>query len=113
MDLVIEKGTMCIIPVDSITHDPEIFPEPDLFNPDRFSPEEVQRRHPMAWLPFGDGPRNCIGMRFGRMQVYIGLVELLSKFRLLKCDQTIYPMVFAKSDLLTSEGGIYLKVEAL
>ena len=55
--------------------------EPEVFRPERFDPEEVLKRNSIAWLPFGDGPRNCIGMRFGKMQSYVGLVSLLKDYK--------------------------------
>ncbi|XP_005184401.2 probable cytochrome P450 6a13 [Musca domestica] len=113
-DIVLEKGLRVIIPLDSIHRDGDYFPEPEKFNPDRFRPEEVAKRHPFSFLPFGDGPRNCIGMRFGKMQAQIGLICLLQKFRFDRCPQTQIPMRYSKlSFLLGSEGGVYLKVEKL
>lgn len=57
----IEKGTKVIIPILGIQYDPQYFPDPDVFNPERFSPEAKLQRHPMTSLPFGSGPRNCNG----------------------------------------------------
>lgn len=56
-NIVIEKGTQAFIPVYAIHHDPEIYPDPETFNPERFSEETKAKRHPTAFLAFGDGPR--------------------------------------------------------
>ncbi|KAH8378484.1 hypothetical protein KR093_011652, partial [Drosophila rubida] len=80
-EIVLERGTKVYIPVNAIHNDPEIYPEPHEFRPERFEAEACQQRHPMAFLGFGDGPRNCIGLRFARMQVKMGLITLLNTFR--------------------------------
>ena len=60
--VTIPEKTRVIIPVWAIHRDPEIYPDPDNFDPERFCEENVETRHPMNYLPFGDGPHNCIGM---------------------------------------------------
>ncbi|NP_001352506.1 cytochrome P450 6a2 [Musca domestica] len=90
----IEKGTMVIIPSESYHHDAEYFPQPEKFDPERFSPMNVKNIRSCTYLPFGDGPRNCIGMRFGRMQASVGLVQLLRMFRFELCDATKIPVDF-------------------
>jgi len=58
---VIKKGQKLIIPSNSIHHDPKYYPNPDIFDPERFSPEEIAKRPNGTDLSFGDGPRICIG----------------------------------------------------
>lgn len=60
--ITIPQGTLMWIPVFAIHRDPDIYPNPDLFDPERFNEDAVAARHSMHYLPFGDGPRNCIGM---------------------------------------------------
>ena len=60
-DTVLDKGTRVIIPVTPLHHDPNYYPEPERFDPERFSEEEKQKRHHYVYLPFGEGPRICIG----------------------------------------------------
>lgn len=60
--ITIPKGLKIWIPVYGIHHDPNIYPNPEKFDPERFSEDKIKERHPMHYLPFGHGPRNCIGM---------------------------------------------------
>ena len=57
----IPKGSLIWIPVFAIHRDPDIYPNPDVFNPENFNEDAIEARHPMTYLPFGDGPRNGIG----------------------------------------------------
>ncbi|KAH8410928.1 hypothetical protein KR222_011721 [Zaprionus bogoriensis] len=111
---VIKKGMPVLIPAGAMHRDEKLYPNPNSFNPDNFSPERVKNRDSVEWLPFGDGPRNCIGMRFGEMQTRIGLVKLITQFRFSVCDQTTIPIKYDKEMfLVSSESGIYLKVDKI
>lgn len=111
---VIEKGTMCLIPVLGIHHDPDLYPNPEEFDPERFTPEMVKQRNSVEWLPFGDGPRNCIGARFGQMQSRLGLATLIQNFRFTVCSKTEIPITLdPKSVTYTPKNSICLKLEAI
>lgn len=58
---VIEKGQKLIIPMFSIHRDPKYYPDPLRFDPERFSMEQKSQRPNGTYIPFGDGPRLCIG----------------------------------------------------
>lgn len=60
-NVVLDKGTRILIPIYALHHDEEYFPNPDVFDPDRFSEENRNKRHPFSYMPFGEGPRICIG----------------------------------------------------
>ncbi|XP_034652022.1 probable cytochrome P450 6a14 [Drosophila subobscura] len=113
-DIIIDKGTTVLIPVHNIHHDPEIYPKPEHFDPSRFETDQVKARHPMAYLPFGDGQRNCIGLRFGKLQAKIGLVSLLRRFKFGVSKRTEIPLILdTRGFPLATKNGIHLKVERI
>ncbi|XP_075169602.1 putative cytochrome P450 6a21 [Haematobia irritans] len=111
---VIKKGMPVIIPSTAIHHDPELYPDPEKFDPERFEAENVKQRETVQFLAFGDGPRNCIGLRFGIMQTRVGLAYLLHNFKFSVCNETEIPLVWnKKSFVLCTKNGIFLKVEKI
>ncbi|XP_065080034.1 probable cytochrome P450 6a14 [Ochlerotatus camptorhynchus] len=114
LKFTIPPGTLFQIPIHSMHHDPGYFPSPERFDPDRFLPDVVKSRHPYAYLPFGEGPRVCIGMRFGLMQTKIGLVTLLRNFRFSPRANTPDQLRFdTKTFVLTAQTGMYLKIDPI
>nr|QZM07461.1 cytochrome P450 monooxygenase CYP9EK2 [Lasioderma serricorne] len=89
---VIKKGDCVIIPVIGFHYDPQFFPNPEQFNPDRFSDENKKNIVPGSYIPFGNGPRNCIGSRFALLEVKTLFFHILSKFDLVFTEKTILPM---------------------
>ncbi|KAI8510366.1 Thromboxane-A synthase [Branchiostoma belcheri] len=112
--LTLPKNMMIIVPVLGIHYDPERWPEPDKFIPERFSKEEKEKRDPFDWLPFGAGPRNCLGMRLAMMELKVGLTRVLMKYRIITGPDTDIPLKIMKSKQFpTPENGIRLRAELL
>lgn len=108
---VIESGTPILIPVYGIQHDPKYYPEPEKFIPERFSSEVNKSFTEMPYLPFGEGPRNCIGLRLGKLQTKVGLVLCLQKYSYELAGTSKQPIQMSISSiLLTPIGGINLKI---
>lgn len=107
--VTLRAGTGVYIPLLGIQLDPQYFPDPDSFDPQRFTEENRKTWPQYAYLPFGDGPRNCIGMRFGYMQVKTGLAHILSRYEVTPCKDTPVPLLFdPKSFLVQPIADIHL-----
>ncbi|XP_013140508.1 PREDICTED: cytochrome P450 6B1-like [Papilio polytes] len=110
-DVTVKKGQTVIISGWGIQHDPKYYPNPDKFDPERFSPENEKNRHSCAYLPFGAGPRNCLGMRFAKWQSQVCIVKFLSNFRVEPSKNTPVDLKYDPSRLfLLPSGGINLNV---
>ncbi len=92
--------------------DPKYFDNPTKFNPENFSQEMKDQRNPYAYMAFGVGPRNCVGMRFALLQVKTAIVRLVANYEILECSKTITEMVpdpFSRSFM--PKGGIWIKLQ--
>ena len=86
-DYFVPSGTEIYIPNYFIQRHPDLWHEPDCFDPDRFGTEQSSSRHRLAILPFSAGPRNCIGETFARIEMQVHLVMVASRLRLRYSDQ--------------------------
>ncbi|XP_015838491.1 cytochrome P450 9e2 [Tribolium castaneum] len=109
-NFTIEKGVMIEIPIFAIHRDPQYFADPDKFDPGRFSDENKSKIVPGTYIPFGVGPRNCIGSRFALLEIKILFWHLLSKFDILPNEKTVVPFKLCKrSSSLVPNEGIHLR----
>lgn len=97
LNLLIKKGTELWIPIHCYHHDANYFPNPLVFDPERFSDENRCQINPSAFIPFGSGPRACIGSRFAVMEIKALLYFLLLNFTFEITNDTEIPMKLISS----------------
>uniref|UniRef100_A0A8C5B031 Cytochrome P450 3A n=1 Tax=Gadus morhua TaxID=8049 RepID=A0A8C5B031_GADMO len=108
--LVIPKGTVVMVPLWVMHRDPDLWPNPEEFKPERFSKENKDTIDPYTYMPFGAGPRNCIGMRFALVMMKLAMVEILQKFSFAVCDQTEIPLELDVMGLLAPKRPLRLQL---
>ena len=108
----IAKGMSVMVAAGALHRDPTIYARPTEFYPEHFAPDQVAARETASFLAFGDGPRNCIGARFGKLQSRIGLALLVKNYRLSLGSQTPKKLeADIKSFMMAPDGDIVLRVE--
>ncbi|KAK5646494.1 hypothetical protein RI129_004958 [Pyrocoelia pectoralis] len=80
---ILPKGLSVSINTFCLHNDPKVFPQPERFDPSRFSTENCSNRSPYAYVPFSGGTRNCIGQRFAMIELKLTLCEVLKRFELI------------------------------
>ncbi|XP_009888357.1 PREDICTED: cytochrome P450 3A24-like [Charadrius vociferus] len=108
--VTIPKGMVVMIPAYVMQRDPEYWPEPEEFRPERFSKENKESIDPYTFLPFGAGPRNCIGMRFALLTLKVAVVVLLQNFSFRTCKDTPVPLVLDTKGFIQPKKPIVLKM---
>jgi cytochrome P450 len=91
-------------------YDPDFFPEPDTFRPERFLKENADQLIPYTWRPFGAGNRVCIGQRFAINEMKIFMAKLINKFQIIDTPET--KLTYSKGDFLMSYPEIIVKLNA-
>ncbi|XP_043488236.1 cytochrome P450 4C1-like [Polistes fuscatus] len=106
-DYIIPKG--CVVALSSFgTHrHPDIWPDPEKFDPDRFLLENSKNRHPYAYIPFSAGPRNCLGQKYAQLEEKFVLAAILRKWKVKSILKEGHIKFYGALILRPSEG-IYL-----
>lgn len=107
----IPKGTVVMVPSFVLHRDSAYWPEPEEFHPERFSKKNKDSINPYIYLPFGTGPRNCIGMRFAMMNMKLAVIRVLQNFSFKPCKETQIPLEIDSQGLTRPQRPIVLKAE--
>ncbi|XP_046628190.1 uncharacterized protein LOC124309017 [Neodiprion virginianus] len=110
----VSTGTSIVIPVAALHMDPEYWPKPEEFNPERFTEENKQRRHKFVHLPFGEGPRICPGQRVAVFIVKAAVATIIQKYRFDLSSRNKIPIQLNPNYFLTTAvGGLWVKFTPL
>ncbi|KAH0510157.1 Thromboxane-A synthase [Microtus ochrogaster] len=108
----IPAGAVLEIAVGALHRDPEHWPHPETFDPERFTAEARLQQRPFTYLPFGAGPRSCLGVRLGLLVVKLTLLQVLYKFRFEASSETQVPLQLESKSALSPKNGVYIKLES-
>ncbi|KHJ42753.1 unspecific monooxygenase [Trichuris suis] len=112
--ITIEKGMHILADVWSIHYNKDIWgPDADEFVPERFAEDQLHSLHPLAWIPFGAGPRRCIGERFALLEMKLTLARLLRKYRIFLNDRTEVPLELQEGMTNTPKNGVVLSLKLI
>lgn len=111
--VTIPEGTEVKYPIYALHHDPELWTHPEKFDPNRFLSPAKDVIHPFQFLPFGGGPRTCIGMRFAMLEIKMTLIKILCKYKFVRSPETQVPLKVVSGITLTSKDGLHIRMEAI
>ncbi|XP_072761864.1 cytochrome P450 6a2-like [Anoplolepis gracilipes] len=110
----VKPGTEVFIPVFALQEDPRFWKDPEVFDPERFGPDRKYSIEKFVFLPFGEGPRICVGMRMALIQMKAGLAAILRKYSLELSPKTQVPLKMIPGTILpTPKGGLWVFLQRL
>ncbi|KAF5291122.1 hypothetical protein FQA39_LY14364 [Lamprigera yunnana] len=109
-NVVIEEGIPIYISISALHYDPNYFPNPEKFDPDRFSTQSKSDIIPYTYIPFGEGYRSCIGAKFGTLAISIGIIQILKHFKLVLGEDTPRKLKFKSSGFLMVPEGDFINI---
>ena len=109
-ELIVEKGVDFSFPIFLLHRNPEYWPNPDNFDPERFNPSNEQSYPTFAFLPFGEGPRNCIGKRLSLLEAKMTLVAIFKELHFKRTADTEVPLDLSFGFTISPKNGVKLSI---
>ena len=109
-ELIVEEGTVINIPIYVLHHNAEYWSNPNKFDPERFNPHNEKSYPTFAYLPFGEGPRQCIAKNFSLMEAKMVLVTILKEFQFKRTTDTEEPLDLCVGITMFPKNGINLSI---
>ncbi|XP_061088832.1 cytochrome P450 4F3 [Conger conger] len=107
---VIPQGNICLVSIYGTHHNPELWPNPEVYDPSRFDPENSTNRPSLAFIPFSAGPRNCIGQNFAMAEMRVVVALTIRRFRVTPGSSEVRRL---NQLILRAEGGLWLQLEPI
>ena len=109
--ITLKKGTQLLLNIFALHRHPDLWEDPNKFDPERFTTENIQDRSPYAYVPFSAGPRNCIGQNFAMYEIKVSFAHILRKYRLLPVPE-FPPAEMVPEVTLKPKDHVYVRIEA-
>ncbi|KAL5287880.1 hypothetical protein ACFFRR_008621 [Megaselia abdita] len=107
---IIPAGSNIFISPYATHRIPQIYPNPEKFDPERFTPENCEKRHPYAYIPFSAGPRYCIGNRFAILEMKTVISKILRTYDILPVKgKTTFTPIFRIT--VRASGGLWVRLQ--
>ncbi len=103
----VKRGSIVVVSPHLTQRHPDIWPDPERFDPERHAPGQAERRHRFSWFPFGSGPHVCLGAAFALMEMKIAIAMIARRYRL----RLVAPVQPADRLLPQPMGGIRMRLE--
>ena len=109
-DLIIEKGVDIAFPIFTLHRNPTYWPNPDKFDPERFNPNNEQSYPTFAYIPFGEGPRVCVGKRMVLLEIKMALITIFRKLHFNRTADTEVPLDLCYGITMSPTNGVEVAI---
>ena len=109
-DLIIEKGVDVLFPIFTLHRNEKYWPNPDIFDPERFNPNNEQSYPAFAYIPFGEGPRVCVGKRMVLLEIKMLLITIFRKLHFKRTADTEVPLALCYGITMSPSNGVKVAI---